>query len=396
MGSGWKIRLLGGLLQGREVWVHEGSLTLAERGGDVCIPLSTNEKIVLCEKDGCLFVEARKSRIWVNGHRHRQESPLPASGVIEVAGIVLAFGAQDCDLTHYRIPPSYSRYGWLAAGLLLIVGTIGGSIIAGVTDNTATVSQPDRIRLLMQQSNMPDLKAYWKSDGSLQLTGYCPSAIQMQKLRARLSSMGVTYRDNVVCTDQMAHEVQDVLLQKGYSSVDVISTGVGNVVIRTDAQMDQRWRSVQAELAEISGLRHWQIENPVQFQSKAIITALLENNLAGLVNVTPVQQTFVISGILDAPQRRLLQQTLASLREQYPTLSLSYQGVAASGDGGKYLPAPVAGYVRMRRGSYLLLTNGERLQVGSRLPEGGEIVTLSHDAVSIVEHDSLINFPLKF
>lgn len=43
--SSWKIRFLGHVLQGREVWLNEGNLSLGEKGCDICIPLTINEKL---------------------------------------------------------------------------------------------------------------------------------------------------------------------------------------------------------------------------------------------------------------------------------------------------------------------------------------------------------------
>ncbi|EEM5172589.1 EscD/YscD/HrpQ family type III secretion system inner membrane ring protein, partial [Salmonella enterica] len=65
--SSWKIRFLGHVLQGREVWLNEGNLSLGEKGCDICIPLTINEKIILREQADNLFVDAGKARVRVNG-----------------------------------------------------------------------------------------------------------------------------------------------------------------------------------------------------------------------------------------------------------------------------------------------------------------------------------------
>ncbi|ECS2098714.1 TPA: EscD/YscD/HrpQ family type III secretion system inner membrane ring protein, partial [Salmonella enterica] len=59
--SSWKIRFLGHVLQGREVWLNEGNLSLGEKGCDICIPLTINEKIILREQADNLFVDAGKA-----------------------------------------------------------------------------------------------------------------------------------------------------------------------------------------------------------------------------------------------------------------------------------------------------------------------------------------------
>lgn len=396
MDNHWKIRLLGNLLQGREVWLTDGRLSLGEQECDVCIPLTTNGKIVLYEQQGSLFVDAGKANVRLNGHRHPAGKPLPVSGVLQVAGIALAFGSQESQLAGYRIPTSWSGYAWLAGLLLFLTVGVVAFLLGGRP--TATVdSLHQRVKSLLRHSEMfPYIHADWKPDGSLQLSGFCHSSKQMLKIRVTLGAWGVVYRDDVICADQLTGEVLETLLQAGYHPVEVTSNGPGKVLIHADIQMDPRWRAVQAQLADIPGLQHWQIDNPHHAQSQAIIAAMVQSGLVGLVNVTPVRQAFVISGVLDLPHQLQLQKTMAQLQQRYPALSLSYQQVASSHDGDKYLPAPIAGYVQGRRSNYLLLTNGERLRVGSQLPAGGKIIKLDPHVVVIVLHDALINDPLDF
>ncbi|EHI7915861.1 TPA: type III secretion system inner membrane ring subunit SctD [Salmonella enterica subsp. diarizonae serovar 61:l,v:z35] len=393
--SSWKIRFLDRLLQGREVWLNEGRLSLGEKGCDICIPLTINGKIVLREQEESLFVDAGKARVRVNGRRFNQNKPLPSSGVLQVAGIAMAFGKSDCDLASYQIPISRLRYWWLAGVFLIFIGGMGA--LSSIGDQPETVNDlPLRVKLLLDKSNIHYVRAQWKEDGSLQLSGYCSSNEQMQKVRATLESWGVMYRDSVICDDLLIREVQDILIKMDYPHAEVSSEGPGSVLIHDDIRMDQRWRKVQPLLADIPGLLHWKISYSHQSQGNDIIAAIIENGLVGLVNVTPIRCSFVISGVLDESHQRILQEMLAALKKKDPALSLIYQDIAPSHDGGKYLPAPVAGFVQSRHGDYLLLTNKERLRVGALLPDGGEIVHLSADVVTIKNDDTLINYPLDF
>ncbi|EOH0855769.1 type III secretion system inner membrane ring subunit SctD [Salmonella enterica subsp. enterica serovar 50:k:e,n,x,z15] len=393
--SSWKIRFLDRLLQGREVWLNEGRLSLGEKGCDICIPLTINGKIVLREQEESLFVDAGKARVRVNGRRFNQNKPLPSSGVLQVAGIAMAFGKSDCDLASYQIPISRLRHWWLAGVFLIFIGGMGA--LSSIGGQPETVNDlPLRVKLLLDKSNIHYVRAQWKEDGSLQLSGYCSSNEQMQKVRATLESWGVMYRDSVICDDLLIREVQDILIKMDYPHAEVSSEGPGSVLIHDDIRMDQRWRKVQPLLADIPGLLHWKISYSHQSQGNDIIAAIIENGLVGLVNVTPIRCSFVISGVLDESHQRILQEMLAALKKKDPALSLIYQDIAPSHDGGKYLPAPVAGFVQSRHGDYLLLTNKERLRVGTLLPDGGEIVHLSADVVTIKNDDTLINYPLDF
>ncbi|EKS2759149.1 EscD/YscD/HrpQ family type III secretion system inner membrane ring protein [Salmonella enterica] len=393
--SSWKIRFLDRLLQGREVWLNEGRLSLGEKGCDICIPLTINGKIVLREQEESLFVDAGKARVRVNGRRFNQNKPLPSSGVLQVAGIAMAFGKSDCDLASYQIPISRLRHWWLAGVFLIFIGGMG--VLSSIGGQPETVNDlPLRVKLLLDKSNIHYVRAQWKEDGSLQLSGYCSSNEQMQKVRATLESWGVMYRDSVICDDLLIREVQDILIKMDYPHAEVSSEGPGSVLIHDDIRMDQRWRKVQPLLADIPGLLHWKISYSHQSQGNDIIAAIIENGLVGLVNVTPIRCSFVISGVLDESHQRILQEMLAALKKKDPALSLIYQDIAPSHDGGKYLSAPVAGFVQSRHGDYLLLTNKERLRVGALLPDGGEIVHLSADVVTIKNDDTLINYPLDF
>ncbi|EAM2922255.1 EscD/YscD/HrpQ family type III secretion system inner membrane ring protein [Salmonella enterica] len=393
--SSWKIRFLDRLLQGREVWLNEGRLSLGEKGCDICIPLTINGKIVLREQEESLFVDAGKARVRVNGRRFNQNKPLPSSGVLQVAGIAMAFGKSDCDLASYQIPISRLRHWWLAGVFLIFIGGMGA--LSSIGGQPETVNDlPLRVKLLLDKSNIHYVRAQWKEDGSLQLSGYCSSNEQMQKVRATLESWEVMYRDSVICDDLLIREVQDILIKMDYPHAEVSSEGPGSVLIHDDIRMDQRWRKVQPLLADIPGLLHWKISYSHQSQGNDIIAAIIENGLVGLVNVTPIRCSFVISGVLDESHQRILQEMLAALKKKDPALSLIYQDIAPSHDGGKYLPAPVAGFVQSRHGDYLLLTNKERLRVGALLPDGGEIVHLSADVVTIKNDDTLINYPLDF
>lgn len=395
MDNPWKIRLLSGVLQGREVWLTEDRLTLGEHGCDLCIPLTQDEKISLFSKEGKLFVEAGQAQLRVNGRKYRHGMPLPDTGVLQVAGLTMAFGSQDSNLSSYKIPRSPLNYWLLGVMLLLLGGLLAELALLEIPEQNIT-SLPQRVDTLLQQTGLSHIRADWKQDGSLLLSGYCQHGAQMQAALLTFDSWGVMYRDNVVCADQLVRDVQDVLMQAGYADAQVIGQSPGDVVIRANIVMGQRWNKVQPLLAELPGLKHWQIENPHQAQSQAIITTLVQKGLAGLVSVTPINQAFVVSGVLDQSHKQLLQQTLTGLRQQYPALMLSYQEVPASNEGDKYLPAPIAGFVQGRHGEYLLLTDGQRLQLGSQLPAGGEIVALTPQAVAISYQGALINCPLNF
>lgn len=196
--------------------------------------------------------------------------------------------------------------------------------------------------------------------------------------------------------DQLRQSVSEILYQAGYSEVQVSITETNELIIHADITMDKRWKEVQRRLAELPGLNHWRVENSHQEQSDVIISALIHNGLADKLNVTLIEQRVVISGVLTAEQKLILQNMIASLKLQYPSLDLLYQNVPISDEGKIHLPSAVTGFVDGRYGQYVVLTNGDRLHLGSRLPDGSEVVALSANAIGMKYHHSLINYPFHF
>ncbi|CNL19141.1 type III secretion system inner membrane ring subunit SctD [Yersinia aldovae] len=396
MDSEWKIRLLGGVLHGREVWLSDGQLSVGERGCDLCIPLDNEGKVILSAMNGQLFIDAGNAIVRVNGRRHKRGSPLPAEGILQTFGLAMAFGNQNANLSTYQLRSGSPVFLWLMA--LVLVLLVGVSGVVFWISNTAVPPQSiaTRVNVLLRQTGLTQTKVSWGQDGTLQLSGYCQNSASLQTARLKLESWGVLYRDNVVCTDQLIRDVRDVLTQAGYADAQVTSFAPGEVRIRADITMGKRWAAIQPLLAELPGLTHWQINNPHEAQGKAIIDALIQNGLAGSVSVTPVGQAFVMSGVLNAPQQQIFNQLFDHIREQYPGIALSYQNVSASSEGSQRFPSPIAAIVHGRQGIYLVLEDRERLRIGSQLPDGSEVVALNDHAVALKYQGSLINYPFNF
>ncbi|MFT8211838.1 MAG: hypothetical protein ACMZI0_17050 [Symbiopectobacterium sp.] len=158
MENTWKIRLLGGVLHGREVWLSEGRLSIGERECDLCIPLQVASCIELAIADGQLYVNAEKVQVRVNGRRHGQHHPLPSQGVLEAAGLAMAFGPQHAELAGYRLPMGRFSPGWvLFAGTLILL-----SALAFLSDEWAPLSSTAtsvQVDALLQQTGLTQLSA---------------------------------------------------------------------------------------------------------------------------------------------------------------------------------------------------------------------------------------------
>lgn len=394
MENTWKIRLLGGVLHGREVWLAEGRLSIGERECDLCIPLQIASSIELVVTDGQLYVKAEKVSVRVNGRRHLQHHPLPTQGVLEGAGVAMAFGPQQQELAGYRLPVRAFSLAWLLTPAMLILLSALALFTVQLAPVSSTSSVP--VDALLQQMELTHISAQWQKEGALQLSGYCESSDTLTPLWLALQSHNIRYRDNVICADQLVRSVQDILIQAGYTQAHVVSRGQGNVAIDADIRMGKQWEAVQPLLAEVPGLRHWQIENTSEEIGNVLISELLKQGLAGKVNLTNTGQRFILSGVLNAQDKQTLTGLMQDMLTHYPNVALSYQDIPISSEFSRQLPAPVTGIIHSRHGDYLVLGNGDNLSIGSRLADGSEVVAINDTSVTFRQGRTLINFAFNF
>jgi type III secretion protein D len=396
MDSEWKIRLLGGVLHGREVWLADGHLSVGERGCDLCIPLCGGDKLEFTATPEGLLINTGGAPVRVNGRRHQPDKPLPEEGVVHALGLTMAFGQHHANLSCYplrRTSPAL-LWGMVLACLILMGATVLVLLCSGNPPPPPPMTS--RVAELLQQNGLTQIAAAWEKDGTLRLSGYCEKSDRLQSVRLKLGTWGVLYQDNVVCTDQLIRQVRDVLTQAGYDEVELTSHAPGEISINADIMMGKRWAGIQQQLTTIPGLKHLHIDNRHETQINALIASLLQQRLAEKVSVTSVGQAFVISGVLNMNEQQSLNHLLAQLRQQFPGIAMSYQNVASSGEGSQRFPSPIAAIVHGQQGIYLLLEDGERLRAGSQLPQGGEVVALTDAAVALRFPDALINYSFNF
>lgn len=395
MDSEWKIRLLGGVLHGREVCLADGHLSVGERGCDLCIPLCGGDRLEFTATQAGLLINTGGAPVRVNGRRHQPNKPLPEEGVVQALGLTMAFGQHHANLSRYPLRRTRSAlfYGMALACLILMGVTVSVLLSNG---NLPPPPMASRVTELLRQTGLTQIAATWKKDGTLQLSGYCEKSDGLQIVRLKLDVWGVLYRDDMVCTDQLIRQVRDVLTQAGYDEVEITSSAPGDISINANIMMGKRWAGIQQQLTTIPGLKHLHIENLHEIQINALIACLLQQGLAEKVSVTSVGQGFIISGVLNMNEQQYLNHLLAQLRQQFPGIALSFQNVGSSGEESQRFPSPIAAIVHGQQGFYLLLEDGERLRTGSKLPQGGEVVALTDAAVALRFPDALINYSFNF
>lgn len=397
MDNEWKIRLLGGVLHGREVWLPNGRLSIGEHGCDLCIPLCGGNSLELTATEAGLLINAGSAPVQVNGRRHNPDKPLPEEGVVQVLGLTMAYGQHGANLSHYQVPGGRPALFW---GMILacLIVFMGGTafVLLSDPDSPPSLNMIPQVADLLRQNGLTQVVSTWKKDGTLRLSGYCEKSDILQSVRLDLSAWGVLYQDNVVCTDQLIGQVRDVLMQAGYDDVELTSSAPGDISINANITMGKRWVDIQQQLSTIPGLEHLHIENLHKTQLDTLIAELLRRGLAGKVSIRSVGQEIVISGVLGTEEQQSLDHVLEQLHQQFPGLVLSYQNIAPSNESSPQFPSPIAAIVHGEQGLYLLLEDGEHLKTGSQLPNGGEVIVLTDKAVTLRFPDSLINYPFNF
>ena len=399
MSEQWRIRLLNGVLQGREVRLYQGRLLIGEQGCDLCVPVRQNARILFEDRQNQLFVSAGDIPVRVNGKRHKSDRPLPDSGILRVAGLRLAFGKAgltlntEADLSRLHRCCLWGIAGALVLGVLMVV--LGKDAFREKESSAVAAGMPARL-LDLKAARENGIDVHRDTDGAFVLSGECKHSEGLQQLRRQLESINVNFRDRVICDDALVHSVEDVLMQAGYSNVSVVSRGGGQVLIQGDISMGPVWIAVQKTLHDIPGLRGWTVSGHPSGAIDDIIRQIVSAGLSERVSVAPVGEGYVISGIISDEERRVLEKLLSGLRKTYPSLELSYQPVAASSAIYDAALQQVVAVIHNRNGGYLLLDNGERLYAGSVLAGGWRLLTLHGNTVVLRGKNTLGHYTFSF
>lgn len=98
----FKLRILDGELNGRELILPEGVFTLGEQGADVLLPLHQGKILTLIISENQIMLQV-SGVVWINGLRHDLQQPVPLRQVIETAGLALVLGEEKDVLSGIRV-----------------------------------------------------------------------------------------------------------------------------------------------------------------------------------------------------------------------------------------------------------------------------------------------------
>lgn len=400
----FKLRLLSGELNGRELSLPEGEFTLGEQGCDVLLPLSQGQVLTLIISENQIMLQV-SGTVWINGFRHDLQVPIPLRQVIEAAGLALVLGEETDVLSEIKIPRrSGSRLLLWLSMVTFVLLFLFVMLIFWFTQQSSRLFSylppdiPTQLSTQLKQPALEGIKAGWLSDGSVMLSGHCTSSSAVIQLQNFLVRNQIIFRNKLVCDDHLTASVSDVLHQYGYQNIEV-RTGKtpGNVILYGAIEMGGQWLKVQETLATVAGLKGWTVVNSHNGQIPRLVEHLRALGLLGYLSMTQSPKDIVISGVLSPEQQQQLKQMLTALAgPQSDELPVRYQNIPASDQTTQLLPAAIASYGGNSHSKFVQLANGTRLQQGTVLPNGYKIIFISELGLSLLKENSLIQIPMNF
>lgn len=400
----FKLRLLSGELNGRELSLPEGEFTLGEQGCDVLLPLSQGQVLTLIIKENQIMLQV-SGTVWVNGFKHDLQDPIPLRQVIEAGGLALILGEETDVLSEIKIPRRAGAHLllWLSVVTFVLLLLLVMLIFWFTQQSSRLFSYlppdiPTQLSTQLKQPALEGIRAGWLSDGSVMLSGHCTSSSAVIQLQNFLVRNQIVFRNKLVCDDHLTASVSDVLHQYGYQDIEV-RTGKtpGNVILYGAIEMGGQWLKVQETLATVAGLKGWTVVNSHNGQIPRLVEHLRALGLLGYLSMTQSPKDIVISGVLSPEQQQQLKQMLTTLAgPQSDELPVRYQNIPASDQTTQLLPAAIASYGGNSHSKFVQLANGTRLQQGTVLPNGYKIIFISELGISLLKENSLIQIPMNF
>ncbi|OWF80270.1 EscD/YscD/HrpQ family type III secretion system inner membrane ring protein [Yersinia rohdei] len=404
MALGFKLRLMSGELNGRELSLPEGEFTLGEQGCDVLLPLPQGQVLTLVISENKILLRA-PGKVWINGCRHDLQHPIPLRQVIEVAGLILVLGEEADALNSIILSPRSRKRVllWLSMATLIFLLLLFVFIFwfAQQSNRLFSYLPPDIPTQLSEQLKQPVLAgvtADWSSEGSVILSGHCLSSSAVTQLQNFLVQHQVVFRNKLVCDDHLISSVSDILHQYGYQDIEVrAGISPGNITLYGSIEMGEQWLNVQEALTTVAGLTGWTVINPHDGQMIRLVESLRKLNLLGYLSMMQSHKDIVISGVLSPDQKQKLSQMLAQLtQKESGALPVQYQNIPVSDQTTQLLPAAIVSYGGNNHAKFIQLANGARLQQGTVLENGYKVIFISEQGISLLKANNLIQIPMSF
>ncbi|CAI1011181.1 type III secretion system inner membrane ring subunit SctD [Serratia quinivorans] len=395
-----RLQLLNGSMKGSVLSLPEGEVTLGEGDADLLVTFDTGvSRVALRVNQQRVYLQDTVP-CWVEGKRwHKRDLPLGC--VIDLAGQMLVLLTTDTHFTPRLLPTrrqvrgrSVGLWFWLLTGSLLAAVPLALAALS----TTASLNNFEKqdVQRWLQQPDLNGLAAVWQDDGSLRISGQCRQQRYLQPLLARLRRAGVFYRQESVCQDQLLDNVRYLLAQAGYQRLQV-SAGetVGEVRITGQLRADERWQRLSKQLERLEGLQQWQVDSRGDEPDIAMLQAIKQAGLLGKISLEPQETRMIISGRLDEQQQQRLSEKLLPLAAGSQLIFQHMDPVTA--DVMVFFSSPIVSVGGNVNHPYLALADGRRLQTGTRLAQGAEIVNIDkRNGIDLWQDGRLIHLPFTF
>jgi type III secretion protein D len=407
MQSSFYAMVLTGELAGRHLALPLGELRIGGADSDVALALEHGQTACLTVGEDGIRLSAPE-HCWIDGvHTAPAPEPLPLATPIDIGGIGIAFATTEtphAELAALRLPRRRSALRtWMAASACACA-MFAGAIALGGTWLVATASAPapDAQKHAWLAQQIPALAAKGikleiDPTGVATIDGHCNDSESLDALWQGLRQHGIAYHDKLLCGDKIVEKVRQTLQLYGYNDAVVSLDGANDrVKISGSITDDDHWRIVSDRLAEMPGLQNWSVADTTAEYLQSLITGVRDAGLTGHLSVTRSQGVLLVSGILNPLEYRALNEVLSSYAADHPQAPrVVFQNIQGSYDQKNFFPSPVVSVAGNNKAPYLQLEDGTRLSIGSRLPNGYEIVGLEHGGVDLLANDALIHLPLS-
>nr|WP_284676666.1 type III secretion system inner membrane ring subunit SctD [Vibrio sinus] len=398
--------ILSGHLRGRELKLPEGEFTIGSKDADLSVLLDEDKQATLLVSEEEIRIKEESVPMWYEGEAQAERSPIPPSTIIDLAGFSFLLGAEDQDLTLADVPArqKHTEKGgrnWLAIICLslCLVFAIGVAVFSWINLNAPPIVKFDPKAWVGQEIKQPGygkLELSWSGNGILTLGGYCQSVSKYQSLLGRLNGLGIHYKNQAICQEDIVHNVYFVLQQNGYAHVMVHSgKQLGTVVISGNISADKQWQSVSQLIAQVKGLHSWEVKSEKEEGLGELVEKLKQTHLLDKLSLSRNGNTTTITGSLGSKDEALLNKVLKQYRTDAPSNGrVIYQNIPVSQSMLSLFPSAIRSFGGNAKNPYLILANGMRIQVGTRLPDGFEVSNLDTTSVELVKDGQLLHIPL--
>lgn len=401
MASDYKLLWLNGPMQGRELILPEGDLTMGIEG-DIIAPLTGHSSLSLTVQPQGITLN-QPMTVLVEGGEHTGPMTFPLNQVIVLAGIGFMVGRADESLQWRPLPEvrlarkaKWSLLLWSGFSLFILLASL---FVLLLPPSSSTLFDPHI--WLKQQLLTPELgqiQSQWDSNGGLTLSGYCKNFIALSRLENELKLRGIRFRDKTVCIDQLVANVQSVLVANGYLQAKV-TTGkaAGDILISGAIQSGKQWDNVTQQLGQLNGLRHWQVINAVGGFSQQVINTLRSKGLLAGLMVESRQNSIIITGLNDQNKEQKIHQLVASLSASTgQQMDVRIENIPVRENLSDYLPAQVVSYGGNSKAPFVELSNGIRLKYNSQLDNGYVVSYIDFTGLDLNRDGNSVHIPFSF